>query len=277
MTDELICIDHEDERGFESVCFWKSSIARIYRSYDKKKGHVRTLDVNLGSGVATYGLSEKQFDHVCYKLGLQTHLSNQSQSNITMTEINRLNFKHDHFLNMMDQRQREAESNSECGWTDDSNVALSELQHMYADFGCNPFADSRVFSEACGQEPSMKTAKLYMELIREEFEETLGGFYDLVYAKEKGSFATRQNQLEEELRATVETADGCIDLIKVTMGLLEALGLRGEELWKEVHRSNMSKVREDGTVERRADGKILKPESYSPPDLLTIVTKQLSG
>ena len=46
-----------------------------------------------------------------------------------------------------------------------------------------------------------------------------------------------------------------------------------EELFAEVHRSNMSKLGPDGKPILREDGKILKPEDFSPPDLEPIVRK----
>ena len=39
------------------------------------------------------------------------------------------------------------------------------------------------------------------------------------------------------------------------------------EAFKEVHRSNMTKICKDGTVLRREDGKIIKPDSFENPNL----------
>ena len=39
------------------------------------------------------------------------------------------------------------------------------------------------------------------------------------------------------------------------------------ESFKEVHRSNMTKVCKDGTVLRREDGKIIKPDTFEEPNL----------
>ena len=39
------------------------------------------------------------------------------------------------------------------------------------------------------------------------------------------------------------------------------------EAFKEVHRSNMTKVCKDGTVLRREDGKIIKPDTFEEPNL----------
>ena len=54
--------------------------------------------------------------------------------------------------------------------------------------------------------------------------------------------------------------------------LLDAFGAEtAREAFREVHRNNMSKVQPDGTVKRREDGKVLKPEGYVPVDLTRLV------
>lgn len=44
-------------------------------------------------------------------------------------------------------------------------------------------------------------------------------------------------------------------------------------VFAEVHRSNLSKMLPDGSVLRRADGKILKAPQWSPPDLKSILDR----
>ncbi len=76
-------------------------------------------------------------------------------------------------------------------------------------------------------------------------------------------------------RDMIEVADGIIDSIYVLVGKGLELGLPLEALWNEVHRSNMAKATEqpDGTfkVVRRADGKVLKPEGWTPPDIAGVL------
>jgi predicted HAD superfamily Cof-like phosphohydrolase len=57
------------------------------------------------------------------------------------------------------------------------------------------------------------------------------------------------------------------DVLYVTYGAADALGIDLPAVFVEVHRSNMSKVDGDGRVRRRADGKVLKGPAYRPPDL----------
>jgi len=57
------------------------------------------------------------------------------------------------------------------------------------------------------------------------------------------------------------------DLQYVLHGLAVALGLDLEAGYKEVHRSNMSKLGEDGKPIYREDGKVLKGPNYFEPDM----------
>lgn len=63
----------------------------------------------------------------------------------------------------------------------------------------------------------------------------------------------------------VGIADAIADLLYVVFGAAVTYGIDAQAVFDEVHRSNMTKVWEDGTVHRREeDGKILKPLGYSP-------------
>ncbi len=66
------------------------------------------------------------------------------------------------------------------------------------------------------------------------------------------------------------------DLIYVTYGTVLAYGLqdRFEDIFDEVHRSNMSKLGKDGKVILRDDGKVLKSGQYSPADISMILNKE---
>ncbi len=71
----------------------------------------------------------------------------------------------------------------------------------------------------------------------------------------------------------VEIADGIADSIYVLIGTALELGIPLDRVWKEVQRSNMAKSDpETGEVRRREDGKILKPDGWTPPNILGIFT-----
>lgn len=106
--------------------------------------------------------------------------------------------------------------------------------------------------------PELQVLDLRVELIKEEVvRETLPAFLAVASAP------TLENM--------TELADGLIDTLYVTYGALIALDFPTEKLWKEVQRSNMSKVWPDGTVHKREDGKVLKPPGFQPPDLHSIM------
>jgi predicted HAD superfamily Cof-like phosphohydrolase len=62
--------------------------------------------------------------------------------------------------------------------------------------------------------------------------------------------------------------DAICDLLYVTYGAAIALGIDINPFFEEVHRSNMSKLDpETGMPTYRNDGKVIKPETYSPADI----------
>ena len=85
----------------------------------------------------------------------------------------------------------------------------------------------------------------------------------------------------EEYRAAVhnhdivEIADALTDMLYVLLGTFITHGLQdiAEELFAEVHRSNMSKLDEQSQPIFREDGKVLKSDQFSDPDLRSIIAK----
>lgn len=75
----------------------------------------------------------------------------------------------------------------------------------------------------------------------------------------------------------IEMLDALCDIQYVLDGMFLTLGLAGvkEDAMKEVHRSNMSKLDKNGNPIFRDDGKILKGENYSPPDLRKVLENYL--
>jgi len=72
-------------------------------------------------------------------------------------------------------------------------------------------------------------------------------------------------------RDLVKVADGIADVLYVVYGTAVTCGIDVEPLFSEIHRSNMTKV--GGT--KRDDGKVLKPDTYSPPDVAKILQMQM--
>jgi predicted HAD superfamily Cof-like phosphohydrolase len=65
------------------------------------------------------------------------------------------------------------------------------------------------------------------------------------------------------------------NLLNFTYAVSEACGIKIDSVFREVQRSNMSKIWEDGTVHRReSDGKIMKPPTYSPADINGVLIRQ---
>lgn len=109
--------------------------------------------------------------------------------------------------------------------------------------------------------PNKSLIQLRISLIMEEFQETIEAL-DVLYRDAPFFY------LEDYAKAIKELAD----LMYVVLGTAVSFGIDMEKVFDEVHRSNMSKVWEDGTIKRREDGKILKPPTYSPADIEKILT-----
>jgi predicted HAD superfamily Cof-like phosphohydrolase len=85
-------------------------------------------------------------------------------------------------------------------------------------------------------------------------------------------FLDAENQLL--LGFTINATD-CLkelaDLVYVCYQYAENLGWDLDEALNRVHRSNMSKLGEDGEPVYREDGKVLKGPNYEPPNLSDLV------
>jgi predicted HAD superfamily Cof-like phosphohydrolase len=114
----------------------------------------------------------------------------------------------------------------------------------------NPFKDQETFMKACDQtveDFNKDQVNMYLDLIDEEMNE----LQDAIIANDK-----------------VETLDALIDILVVTIGAIHSMGADSEGAWNEVMRTNMAKIDPDtGKVRKREDGKVLKPEGWTPPDL----------
>jgi predicted HAD superfamily Cof-like phosphohydrolase len=109
------------------------------------------------------------------------------------------------------------------------------------------------FIEACEQERNVKNTELYQKLIREEFDEFIRDYF---------------------AGDDVGQLDGCMDMIWVILGYCYMKGYDVDGAWAEVARSNLSKIDPvTGKVNKRKDGKVLKPEGWTPPELKPFVKK----
>lgn len=73
----------------------------------------------------------------------------------------------------------------------------------------------------------------------------------------------------------VAIADALADIAYVTYGAAVTYGIDLDAVLIEVHRSNMSKLGHDGRPVLRDDGKVLKPRTYRPPNILAVLQDQL--
>jgi predicted HAD superfamily Cof-like phosphohydrolase len=132
--------------------------------------------------------------------------------------------------------------------------ALSERLEMRQKPHMSAFEEQAFFMRACGQTTggyNHEQAMMYSELIEEERKEMM----DARLANDE-----------------VEEFDAVLDTIVVLIGYGLSRGWPMNDGWAEVMRSNMAKIDpRTGAVRRREDGKILKPEGWTPPDLASLI------
>ena len=114
----------------------------------------------------------------------------------------------------------------------------------------NPFLDQSRFMRACNQTVGAWNEtqfNLYTSLIQEEVDE--------LWAANAAADPK-------------ECLDALIDILVVTVGAIHSLGADGAGAWNEVMRTNFAKIDPaTGRVNKREDGKVLKPEGWTPPEL----------
>jgi len=115
------------------------------------------------------------------------------------------------------------------------------------------FDDVKTFMQTFGQEikikatfPKEKIVKLRYDLIKEELNELLN--------------AIKTKNLKE-------IADALTDILYVTYGAGHAYGIDLDKCFKEVQKSNMSKLGEDGKPIYNEKGKVMKGSKYFEPNL----------
>ena len=121
------------------------------------------------------------------------------------------------------------------------------------------FERVKEFMKSFGQEvkskpkwPKEDTMELRIDLIEEE----LGEFKDAILSADG---------------TLVDVADALSDLLYVVYGAGHSFGIDLDDCFAEVHRSNMSKLGEDGKPIYREDGKVLKGPNFSEPDLTSVL------
>jgi predicted HAD superfamily Cof-like phosphohydrolase len=129
-------------------------------------------------------------------------------------------------------------------------------------------------------------SKLYEKIKSvEEFHNTfkIGNASEITLIDEK-DYTLRYNLIKEENEEyldackkgdIIEVADALGDQLYILFGTILKHGLEHkiEEVYDEIHRSNMSKLDEKGQPIYREDGKVLKSNLYFRPDIKGVLEK----
>ena len=139
----------------------------------------------------------------------------------------------------------------------------------------------RIFKQEYSDKPTdsvdVATIKLRLKLALEELEELFFAVLDVQSSKMVNKDFRRMNDFINNLPDSsfdidlVEIADALTDIEYINNGTAAVFGIPIDETFQEVHRSNMSKLDKDKHPVFREDGKIIKSELYSPPDLESIL------
>jgi hypothetical protein len=100
--------------------------------------------------------------------------------------------------------------------------------------------------------PSRDVILLRWKIITEEYEEV------------KAELFNEDGSLKEDIDLS-NLAKELADLDYVVSGTSDCFGIDHDKAFDLVHKSNMSKLGDDGKPVRREDGKILKSKNYVPP------------
>jgi predicted HAD superfamily Cof-like phosphohydrolase len=93
----------------------------------------------------------------------------------------------------------------------------------------------------------------------------------------------RADLLCEEIDETLaadnlqDLIDGLVDTLYIAYGTLDLLGVDANAAFAEVHRSNMSKLGEDGEPIFNDQLKVQKGPNFTQPDLLPFVEQAMQG
>ncbi len=112
------------------------------------------------------------------------------------------------------------------------------------------------FRQAYGIQNSLSQRETQRSLIVEEFEEFKAADTQMVLMHPQD----REACLKE-----------LADLVYVCAQYAENMNWDLEQALRRVHKSNMSKLGEDGNPIKREDGKVLKGPNYQPPNLSDLV------
>lgn len=160
----------------------------------------------------------------------------------------------------LEEREKSQGVKSTEGLFNEVSVPKNPMQVMVEEF-------MTICEQVVRRYPQLATEEernLRAELMLEE----LSGTDELLHSMLKGDL--------------VGIADGLADLLYVVFGTAAAYGINVQDIFNEVHRSNLTKAIWDEATQtyilnRSESGKIIKPESYSPADLKPLIDRQIAA
>ena len=201
---------------------------------------------------------------------------------------------HDFEFRTVDELLDMAYSKLEAGMTVQAGALIRAARRLNTNISKkNPMQTAvEAFMIACEQEvkrrPDLPDDQVRMLRIRLMVEELLGSSKSDIdnfnYSSPYFQFVRgRSDELVKSMMVDdlVGVADGLADLLYVVFGTAAAYGINIQEVFDEVHRSNMSKTvwnEEIGkfAVIKNEAGKVMKPDTFSPARIEPILESQIT-
>lgn len=146
---------------------------------------------------------------------------------------------------------------------------MSNIQAQQADFMIAGDQEIVSLGNTLRRHNPHPQVKLYVNLTLAEMKELTDAF----------ELFDKADMPDIRLAAIAEIADGVADTIVTLMGLCNSIGIPFQAVYDEVHRSNMLKCVKQNNgqykVLKRADGKIIKPNDWRAPDIMSVLKYKL--
>lgn len=179
------------------------------------------------------------------KASLDLAATEWDNGRLTADDSSSLDYAHDRLDDALEKFLRVTAESASAGIVPESDAVRMIRQFMFT-FN-NPM---RLYGPPAFLESDADN-ELRVSLIEEEAQE----FADAVHARD-----------------IVETADAIGDLLYVVYGAALAFGIDADAVLAEVHRSNMTKLGEDGKpIYRETDGKVLKGPNFELPKIARVL------
>ena len=92
----------------------------------------------------------------------------------------------------------------------------------------------------------------------------------------KSTSPTYNNKGKNDLELMAEQVDAFVDIDYYNCNAAAKVGFNVDDVFNLVHQANMNKKFEDGTFHKNSEGKVIKPPSWTEPDVKEVISKWIN-